>query len=61
MSAKRTSDEIMAEMKKLEDELAEATKAEKDEDLKTVRELCKKHNFTATQLRGCLKTRKKSS
>lgn len=60
MSNKRTSDEIKAEMKRLEEELADATKAEKEEDLKTVKELCKKHGFTATMLKGSLKTRKKA-
>jgi hypothetical protein len=46
--------EIAEQEKKLADEKAKLLAESKDADLKTVRELCKQHGFTATQLRGCL-------
>jgi hypothetical protein len=46
--------EIAEQEKKLADEKAKLLAESKDEDLKLVRELCKQHGFTATQLRGCL-------
>ena len=46
--------EIAAQEQALADEKKKLLDASKEEDLKTVRELCKQHSFTATQLRGCL-------
>lgn len=34
--------------------------ASKEENLNTVRELCKQHGFTATQLRGSLRSKGKT-
>lgn len=51
--------EIAEQEKKLADEKAKLLAESKDEDLKLVRELCKQHGFTATQLRGCLATKGK--
>ena len=42
-----------AENKKMEES--------RTEKLEEVRQLCKKYNFTATELRGYLKTRKKTA
>jgi hypothetical protein len=60
MSAVKTVDELDAEIKALQVQRDEALKASKDADLETVKRLCKQHGFTATQLRGCLKTRAKN-
>jgi len=60
MSAVKTVDELDAEIKALLAQRDEALKASKDADLETVKRLCKQHGFTATQLRGCLKTRAKN-
>ena len=60
MSAVKTVDELDAEIKELQAQRDEALKASKDADLETVKRLCKQHGFTATQLRGCLKTRAKT-
>lgn len=46
--------EIAAQEQALAVEKAKLLAESKDEDLKLVRELCKQHGFTATQLRGCL-------
>jgi len=60
MSSPKTVVELDAEIKALQAQRDEALKASKDADLETVKQLCKQHGFTATQLRGCLKTRAKS-
>ena len=60
MSSSKTVDELDAEIKALQVQRDEALKASKDADLETVKRLCKQHGFTATQLRGCLKTRAKN-
>jgi hypothetical protein len=56
-----TSQQRIADIEKQEQTLAEEKKklleASKADDLATVRKLCKDHGFTATQLRGCLKTK----
>jgi hypothetical protein len=57
MSQAKSVDQIDAEIKELQAQRDEALKASKDADLETVKRLCKQHGFTATQLRGCLKTR----
>ena len=60
MNPTKTVDELDAEIKALLAQRDEALKASKDADLETVKRLCKQHGFTATQLRGCLKTRAKN-
>jgi transposase-like protein len=60
MVAAKTVDDLDAEIKALLAQRDEALKASKDADLETVKRLCKQHGFTATQLRGCLKTRAKN-
>ena len=55
-----TVDELDAAIKELQTQREAALKASKDADLETVKRLCKQHGFTATQLRGCLKTRAKT-
>ena len=56
----KSVEQIDAEIKELQAQRDEALKASKDADLETVKRLCKQHGFTATQLRGCLKTRAKT-
>ena len=51
--------EIEAQEKALADEKAKLLAESKEADLKLVRELCKRHGFTATQLRGYLTGRGK--
>jgi hypothetical protein len=53
-NAQQRLKEIAAQEQALADEKKKLLDASKEEDLKTVRELCKQHGFTATQLRGCL-------
>lgn len=57
--AQKRLSEIEAEEKRLAEEKATLIKESKADDLALVRKLCKQHGFTATQLRGCLKTRGK--
>lgn len=52
--------EIEAQEKQLKEEKKKLLTASKKDDLELVRKLCKQHGFTATQLRGCLKTRGKN-
>jgi len=60
MSAVKTVDELDAEIKALLAQREAALVASKEADLETVKRLCKQHGFTATQLRGVLKTRAKN-
>ena len=60
MNSPKSVDQIDAEIKELQAQRDEALKASKDADLETVKRLCKQHGFTATQLRGVLKTRAKN-
>jgi hypothetical protein len=60
MSAVKTVDELDAEIRALQVQREAALVASKEADLATVKRLCKQHGFTATQLRGCLKTRAKN-
>jgi hypothetical protein len=60
MNTPKTVEELDADIKALLAQRDEALKASKDADLETVKRLCKQHGFTATQLRGCLKTRAKT-
>ena len=58
-NAQQRLKEIAAQEQALADEKKKLLDASKEEDLKTVRELCKQHGFTATQLRGALATKGK--
>jgi len=51
--------EIEAQEKALADEKEKLLAESKVADLETVKKLCKQHNFTATQLRGSLKSKGK--
>ena len=51
--------EIEAQEKSLAEEKAKLLAASKDADLEMVKKLCKQHGFTATQLRGSLKSKGK--
>lgn len=53
-TAQQRLKEIAAQEQALAEEKRKLLEESKDADLKTVRELCKQHGFTATQLRGCL-------
>jgi len=54
----------VAQLDELKKSIANAEKSKKneakEEDLKTVKKLCRLHGFTASNLKGFLKTRKKS-
>jgi len=52
-------EDIAAQEKALADEKAKLLAASKDADLEMVRKLCKQHGFTATNLRGSLKSKGK--
>ena len=60
MSAVKTVDELDAEIKALLAQREAALVASKEADLATVKRLCKQHGFTATMLRGHLKTKVKA-
>jgi uncharacterized protein with gpF-like domain len=60
MNTPKTVDELDAAIKVLQEQREAALAASKVADLETVKRLCKQHGFTATQLRGCLKTRAKN-
>lgn len=60
MNSPPTVDELDAAIKELQTQRDAALAASKNTDLETVRRLCKQHGFTATQLRGVLKTRAKN-
>ena len=47
-------EELLAKQEALTAEIEEAKKQQKTEDLKTVRQLCKAHGFTANMLKGYL-------
>jgi phage antirepressor YoqD-like protein len=59
-NAQQRLKEIAAQEQALADEKKKLLDASKEEDLKTVRELCKQHGFTATQLRGYLRSKGKA-
>ena len=50
----KSYDELRAEMEQLEQQMAEAKKGERADDLKKVKELCREFGFTAGMLRGAL-------
>ena len=54
----------LEEIKRIQEVLATAEKAKmeesRNEKMEEVRKLCKTYNFTATELRGYVKTRKKA-
>jgi hypothetical protein len=52
--------EIEAQEKALADEKVKLLAESKDADLEMVKKLCKQHGFTATQLRGSLKSKGKT-
>jgi transposase-like protein len=56
----KTVDELDAEIRALQAQREAALVASKEADLETVKRLCRQHGFTATQLRGVLKTRAKN-
>ena len=60
MNSPKAVDQLDAEIKELQARRDAALAASKADDLETVKRLCKQHGFTATQLRGCLKTRAKT-
>ena len=47
-------EELLEQQEKLTAEIEEAKKQQKAEDLKTVRQLCRAHGFTARMLKGYL-------
>lgn len=47
--------ELIAQRDKLNTEIEDEKKAQKAEALKTVKDLCKIHGFTASMLKGSLK------
>ena len=47
-------EELLAKQQALTAEIEEAKKQQKTDDLKTVRQLCKAHGFTARMLKGYL-------
>jgi len=56
----KSVEQIDAEIKELQAQREDALKASKEADLETVKRLCRQHGFTATQLKGHLKTRAKN-
>jgi len=60
MSTTQRLSEIEAQEKALADEKAKLLAESKDADLELVKKLCKQHGFTATQLRGSLKSKGKT-
>ena len=54
-----TIEEIDAQIAALTKEREATVKAERDADLETVKQLCKKHNFYASDIGTALKKRKK--
>lgn len=59
-SAQERLKEIAAQEQQLADEKKKLLDASKDADLEIVKQLCKQHGFTATQLRSSLKKKGKS-
>ena len=47
-------EDLIAQQEHLSQQIEEAKKLQKVEDLKTVRKLCKAHNFTVNMLKGYL-------
>lgn len=47
-------EELLAQQEQITMQIEEAKKQQKTEDLKTVRQLCKAHGFTARMLKGFL-------
>jgi hypothetical protein len=58
-SAQERLKEIAAQEQQLADEKKKLLDASKDADLEIVKQLCKQHGFTATQLRSSLKKKGK--
>jgi hypothetical protein len=49
-----TLDELMKERENLDQQIKEAEKAERAEDLNTVKNLCRKHGFTYNMIKNSL-------
>ena len=60
MNHPTTVQELDAQIAMLLKQREDALKASKEADLETVKRLCRQHGFTATQLKGQLKTRAKN-
>ena len=60
MTTPATVEELDAAIKELQTQREAALAASKEADLETVKRLCKQHGFTATMLRGHLKTKGKA-
>jgi SOS response regulatory protein OraA/RecX len=56
-----TLDELETQKAELEKQIKEATKNQKQEDLKLVRQLCKRHGFTHSMLKNYLSEGRKRS
>ena len=56
-----TVEELLKQKEELEAAIAEAMKAEREEVVKDVRKKIKDYNITATELRGVIKTRKRTA
>ena len=56
-----TIEELERQKAQLEKQIEEATKAQKAEDLKLVRQLCKRHGFTYNMLKKYLSEGRKRS
>lgn len=50
---------LIAQREAIDKQIEESKKAQRAEDLEKVRELCKLHGFSKTDLRGAIKERKK--
>jgi hypothetical protein len=55
-----TLEELEQQKAALEKQIKEATKNQKQEDLKLVRQLCKRHGFTHSMLKNSLSEGRKS-
>jgi hypothetical protein len=60
-TAQNRLNEIEAQEKALAEEKKKLLEANKEADLELVRQLCKRHGFTATQLRGSLRGKGKKT
>ena len=56
-----TLEELERQKKELDKQIKEAAKAQRAEDLKLVKQLCKRHGFTHSMLKSSLKEGRKKS
>ncbi|MCV2876106.1 H-NS histone family protein [Rhodobacteraceae bacterium XHP0102] len=54
-------EQLLKQQEELAKQIEDAKKAQKSEDLKTVKRLCKAHGFTANMLKGSLAEGRKRS